>query len=101
MLLESVVFGIWALSLELVVCEFGQRMSDEYEGVEDALIRLDWYQLPTDNQRLLPIMFMYCQEPLILLFFGCLSVSRWQFKKVNQTPEETQIFELAVFVSFR
>lgn len=89
MLLESVLFGIWALTLVLVVCEFGEKMSDEYEGVERAINRLDWYRLPTDIQRMLPIMFMYCQEPLIVKFFGSLSVSRCQFKKVNQTLANT------------
>lgn len=83
-LLESILFGIWALNLVLVVCEFGQKMSDEYEGVVNALSKLDWYQLPTDIQRMLPIIFMYCQEPLIVEFFGSLSVSRWQFKKARQ-----------------
>lgn len=87
MLLESVIFGIWALNLVLVVCEFGQKMSDEYEGVENALNELDWYLLPTDIQRMLPMMFMYCQEPLIINFFGSLSVSRWQFKKVRKNQQ--------------
>lgn len=83
-LFESVLCGFWALTLVMFACEAGQRTSNEADEIDDAFSQIDWYLLPVEVQRILPIMIIYMKEPIAVEFFGTLSCSREQFKKVSQ-----------------
>lgn len=75
------------MNLVLICCEFGQKLSDAYEKIEDALHQIDWYRLPYDLQRMLPTILIFSQESLIIEFFGSVACSREQFKKVHQDQQ--------------
>lgn len=92
MLFESVFCGVWALNLVFTACEFGQRLSNAVSGIDDVLIQIDWYRLPIKIQRALPAIILYAQEPAAIDFFGSLSCSREQFKKVSQSTETKRAF---------
>lgn len=82
-LFESVSLSIGALLLVLLACEVGQRFTNAFSEVDDDLIHLDFYLLPEKDQRVLPMLITYSQQPLIAEFFGSLSVTRNQFKRVS------------------
>lgn len=86
MLFQSVFCGIWALILVFVTCEFMQRITNSYDAIDDAINNIDWYWVPT-NMHLVPIYLislMYTQKPLQCQFFGTVSCSRDQFRRVRR-----------------
>lgn len=82
MLLESIFYGIWALNLVFIVCEMGQRASNNWSSFEEEVIQLHWYLYPIKIQRMLIPLMLYAQKPVVFEFFGKFSCSREQFKKV-------------------
>lgn len=82
-LFESLSLGIGALLLVLLTCEVGQRFTNAFAEVDDDLTLLNFYLLPVKARRVLPMLIMYSQQPLIAQFFGSLSVTRDQFKRVS------------------
>lgn len=83
MLLELIFCGIWALNFIFVVCELGQRGSDICNSFEEEIIQLDWYLYPIEIQQMLIPLIIYAQKSINIEFFGSLSCSRVQFKKVS------------------
>lgn len=81
--LESIFYGAWAVSMVFAACEFGQRFSIAFNEIDDVVGQTDWYLLPIEIKRMLPIIIINSQQPCALEFFGSLSCSREQFKKVK------------------
>lgn len=82
LLIVSIMCCFAAFILISFACEIGQRFTNAFSDVDDVLGQLKWYLLPIEVQRILPIAIMYSQEPLLVKFFGNMSCSREQFKKV-------------------
>ena len=76
--------AFWALTLVLICCELGQRLSNLISEINNSFDRIDWYLLPIEIQQMLPTIIMYTQKSFALNFFGTSSCSRKQFKKVRQ-----------------
>lgn len=83
LLFESGCLGIGALILIFATCELGQRFTNAFIEVDDDLAHLKFYLLPMEIRRVLPIIMIYSQEPLVVKFFGQMSVTRDQFKRVS------------------
>ena len=83
MLLESIFYGIWILSLVFIACEIGQRVSNNCSSFENEIIEFDWYLYPIGIQRMLISLIIYAQKPVVFEFFGSMVCSREQFKKVQ------------------
>lgn len=82
-LFQSIFCALGGLSLVLIACEAGQHVSDVFSEVDYVLGQMDWYLLSIEMQRMLPAIIMFAQEPVVVKFFGSLSCSREQFKKVS------------------
>lgn len=76
-------YGFWALSLQFATCECVQRFTNTFSDINDTLVQLTWYTYPVEVQRLLVPFIMYAQKPVGLTFFGSISCSREQFRKVE------------------
>ena len=83
MLLEWIFYSVWILNFVFAACELGQRFSNAFCDIDDSIFQLDWYLLPFELQKTLPIIVNYAQQPLVVQFFGSYSCSRNQFKKVS------------------
>lgn len=82
------IFGaFWGACLVFAVCEISERYSNAFSEINDVVGQLEWYLLPIEAQRLLPLLIMYCQKPFVIKFFGNIACSREQFKKVCRTIE--------------
>lgn len=88
-LFESVFCGFWALNFVLICCETGQRFSDAFNKVSIDLVELNWYLLPMEIQRIFPPVIQLAQQPVAVCFFGNMSCSRKQFKKVSIWKKQT------------
>lgn len=82
LLLQSMLYGFWAINMVFFSCELGQRLSIAYESIDDKIAQLNWYLLPMKIQRMLPIMMINTQQPLKVICFGSLLCTRDTFKTV-------------------
>lgn len=71
------------MMLVLVSCEFGERCTESYDGVDVMIGQFKWYLLPIEIQRMLPTLIIKTHQPVLFRFFGSFACSREQFKKVN------------------
>lgn len=83
LLIESILCGFLILFGGFVVNEMGQRFSDAFNKVDDAVSQLNWYLFPNEVQRMLPTFIINTQEPVVIRFFGSNVCSREQYKKVK------------------
>lgn len=90
LLLESIFYWFSTTTLAFILSEFGQRICDAYDEINDAINQTEWYLLPIEMQRMLPIIMMNAQQSLELNFFGSFSCNREQFQRVSG-PENIQI----------
>lgn len=79
---ETIFCGFLALNLIFVTCESGQRASNAFNKMGKIFAEIDWYLLPIQIQRMLPIIMIYSQDTIEIRFFGNISCSRIQFQKV-------------------
>lgn len=71
------------LSIVLVICEFGQRLSNAFDEIHYDIELSDWYLFPCDIQRMLPVILIVAHQPVELKCFGSISAVRENSKKVN------------------
>lgn len=82
-LLGSTLCGFYAFTVVFFASEIGQRFSDNFNKIEDAMGQLNWYLFPSNLQRMLLIVVINAQVPVDIKFFGSNTCSREQFKKVK------------------
>ena len=82
-LLESILYAIHVLAIVFAACEFGQRLSDAFDEINDIINQFNWYLFPIEIRKILPNFMINTQQPVVMKCFGCISCSRKQFKKVN------------------
>lgn len=87
MLFESVFCGFWSIILVFSACEFGQRFSNAFDSFDDELGQFDWYLQPIGIQRMLPMIIVNAQQPMLVQCYGNVPCGRETFKKVKQTHE--------------
>lgn len=83
-LLESIFYGLWAVSIVFAACELVQRLSNKISETGNMIGQIEWYSLPIDLQRLLPTIINNVQQPAVVRCIGSVICSRSQFKKVNR-----------------
>lgn len=83
--MESIALCFGTLVLLLFTCEIGHQFGTAFNEVDEIFMQIDFYLLPLEFQRILPMTAMYLQEPFVVRFFGSLSCTRVQFKMVSAT----------------
>lgn len=83
LLVQSIVYGSWAIGMLFFSCELGQRLSMAYNEVQNEIDQLDWYLLPMETQRMLPTLMCNTQKPFKVVCFGGISCERDTFKTVR------------------
>lgn len=82
-LLVFLVEVCWTFAFVFVICEFGQKLSDGFNGIDDECGQFDWYLHSMEVQKLLPTLIIVTQKPISLKAFGSISGDRQSFKKVS------------------
>lgn len=83
MLLQSIFYGVLAIALVFGACKIGQRLSNTFNEINVAFCQLQWYLYPLEIQQTLVPTLIYVQQPVVIEFFGSISCSAEQFKKVR------------------
>lgn len=88
----------WSFAFVFFFCEFGERVSNGFEELNDSLNNLDWYLLPIEIQRMLPTAMIIFQSPVVVPVIGKFSCSRYVFDRVSATEF---FFFLNIFRSYK
>lgn len=70
-------------------CEIGERVSGAFIEICYGIDELNWYTLPIELQRILPIIMINAQEPVYLECFGSILCARDTFKRVRRNRDTT------------
>lgn len=72
----------WSFSMVLIVCELGQRVSNEFSEISHIIEQFEWYLFSVEMQKRLPIIIINAQEAVVIKCFGSIISDRETFKKV-------------------
>lgn len=82
-LLLLIVSGTFATVLVFLVCEIGQKIGEAFDKIDFTLNKIDYYLLPIEIKRMLPIIIAIAQQPVELECFGSIICTRDVFKNVS------------------
>lgn len=82
MLFSLVSLTFWSFSLAFFFCEFGELISNNYNGLPIGLYDNKWYLYSLDEQRLMPTILIGTQDVVRLRGFGNAQCTREAFKTV-------------------
>lgn len=64
-------------------CHFGDQVTQRFEDIGDAVYQIDWYALPLDMQKNLPMVIALTQKRVFVRGFADTRSTREVFKKVT------------------
>lgn len=85
-----IIFVSYGFGIIIIICEFGQRMTNAFEQIDNKTGKFKWYLFPRKLQRMLLIILIKTQQPVELRCFGSVSATRENSKKVS--------FDLSSFI---
>lgn len=74
---------IYAFGFLFVVCELCQRLTNEFDKVDEMINGIDWFSFPMEIQRLMPTFIGISWQPIEIKVFGSITNSRETFKQVS------------------
>ena len=75
-LLVSIFYGFFTFLLLFVTCEVGEQCGKIFSEIDDEVVQLDWYLFSLEVQKLLPIVMINTQEPVVIKCFGSVAWTR-------------------------
>lgn len=96
-LLLLILCGIFAFATVFITCEIGQRINDAFGELAYAIVQFDWYLLPMEIKRMLPVIIAIAHKPFSLKCFGCIICTREVFIKVSIKQSNQQSDKLFKF----
>lgn len=97
--MESILYAVCSFGLVFNACEISQRSCDALNEMDDDIGQLDWYLCPAGIQRMLPIIMVNSQQPVIIKCFGSIACSRETFKEVSVISTKYEKVSWIKFVS--
>lgn len=82
-LILTVIEIVYAFGILVIICELCQRISQSFDEYSDMIDQFDWYLLPMEIQRMLPMIFMFTQQPIEIKYFGTMAYGRPTMKYVR------------------
>lgn len=82
LLLVSIIYGLLVLFVLFIGCELGERGGNLFIDISIEVDQLDWYLLPLNIQKMLPIVIVNTKQSVVVRCFGSVACTRCQFKKV-------------------
>lgn len=79
----------------VISCELGQRNNCAFEECGQMIGEFEWYRLPNEIQRMLPLIINFAQQPVDIKCFGSATCDRETLKYVRASFIES-IFQVRV-----
>lgn len=80
---ETFILIFWGFFTVGIFCEFGQRVTNQFEIFDDEINRCAWYLLPVEMQQAICIILPNSQKPTKIRGFGNAKRSREALKNVR------------------
>lgn len=75
---------LWVIFLLFISCELGQRVSNEFDEIDDGVSALNWYRFPKNIWRVIPLIMTDTQQAVRINCFGKnITCTREIFQKVS------------------
>lgn len=58
------------------ICELGERISNAFDEIGDEIYQMDWLLFPIEMKKMLPLILMNAQQPVLSLSIGSFTTSR-------------------------
>lgn len=85
-LIFPLLLVFWSFSILFLVCECGEKVSDQYRMYNDTLYRYTkWYLLSNEMRRLLVVVMSNTQQMVTICGFANTRCTRDTFKRVSWT----------------
>lgn len=81
-IIQVVILIFGALCPFFLLCHFGGNVTNRFEKVGDDVYQLEWYNLPIEMQKQLPIIMASAQKPIYIRGYGDTRSTYFVFKKV-------------------
>lgn len=82
-IIYPLVLLFWPFAVVFIFCEFGEKVSTQFQYFNDELCKCDWYLLPIEMQRILLTVMTNSQQPIFIQGYGNTLCIRYSFNKVN------------------
>lgn len=82
-LMLPLLLTVWSFMLISIVCESGERVTEQFSKYNDTLNQCNWYLLPVDIQQMLLIFIADVQQPIHIRGYGNIICTRDSFKQVT------------------
>lgn len=101
-LISPIFVLINALVSVFITSEITERISSEFDEINDMISEFDWYLFPLKMQKMLPLIMMSAQQTVEFEIFGSFYWNRVAFKKVtNKTTRQVSAQDyISAFVLF-
>lgn len=93
----TLMWMCWTFAQMFIFCELGENVTDQFNQISNAIYSSDWYMFPKEIQRIIPIIAMSAQRPVIIQGFVNLKCTREASSRVNHQIEQ---FSQCFFDSF-
>lgn len=80
---SPMVLAFWSFAVIFLFCELGERLTGRFNEIDNEIFGCDWYTFPADVQKMLPIILIGTQTPVLLNGVGNVQCTREAFKIVN------------------
>lgn len=88
-LLTAAYYVYWSFGLVFLVCESGEHVHCEFNEINNEIVeQIEWYSLPFEVKRTLPIILCNAQKSVYLECFGSSSCCRTIFKEVSRRKKK-------------
>lgn len=76
-----------------IYCEFGERVTSEFNELDDMIGQLNWYLCPLEIQRILPFVIKNTQKPIVIQAFRQFFCTREEFKAVSSVIKRIEKYQ--------
>lgn len=84
-LLNALMMTSWTILQIFIFCELGDRITDQFNKIPNAIYHRNWYTFLKEIQRMIPMILMAAQQPVALQGFANLKFIRESFRKVDKS----------------
>lgn len=81
--INPIMAVLWTNVMIFTHCEFGERVTLEFNVFHDELCHSDWYMFPMEMQKMLLIILSSTQQPAAIQGYANSECTRGAFKTVN------------------
>lgn len=97
---------LWTLGLNLMICESGFRVTNQFDQFDLEFNRCGWNELTIEMQRMYLIFLTDTQQPQHIKSYGGITCTRDTFRRVWKKNSKRHMYEYSVhflflFVTFR